>query len=85
MIFIGWYILFLFVVRSTRGAEANQQNRDCREQTQQEDKLQKVNNLHFDPLHRFSDKQRAYDNEEQYSTTIQGVGLDFRRVLSLQG
>jgi len=85
LISLGCYILFLLVVRLTRGAEANQQNRDCREQTQQEDKLQKVNNLHFDPLHRCLDNQRANDNEEQYSITIQGVGLDFRRDLSLQG
>ena len=85
LISLGSSILFLFVVRSSRGAEANQQNRDCHEQTQQEDKLQKVNNLHFDPLHRCLDKQRANDNEEQYSITIQGVGPVFRRELSLQG
>jgi len=83
--FLGCVTLFLFVVRSTRGAEANQQNRDCREQTKQEDKLQKINNLHFDPLNRCFDRQRANGNEEQYSTATQGVGLDWRRDLSLQG
>lgn len=85
LISFGCVILFLFVVRSTRGAEANQQNRDRYEQTHQEDKLQKINNLHFDPLNRCFNRQKANDNEEQYSTAIQDVGLDFRRDLSLQG
>jgi len=49
---IGCVILFVFVVRSTRGAEAEQQECDGREENQQDDKLQKINNLHFEPLNR---------------------------------
>ena len=52
LILPGQFILIMFAGRATRRAEANQQNRDCYEQTQQKDKLQKVNNLHFDPLNR---------------------------------
>lgn len=54
----------MFAGRATRRAEANQQNRDCREQTQQKDKLQRINNLHFDPLNRCNDRKRANDSDE---------------------
>ena len=52
LVLLGQFILIMFAGRATRRAEANQQNRDCHEQTQQKDKLQKINNLHFDPLNR---------------------------------
>ncbi len=60
----GCFILIAFVVEATSSAEAYQQNRDYREQTQQEDKLQKFNNLHLSSLNRCFDRQRASDNEE---------------------
>ena len=63
-IHVGCFNVIVFVVRVTQGAEAELQNRDRYEQTQQEDKLQKIHNLHFDPLNRFLDRQWVIDNEE---------------------
>lgn len=60
----GCVILFLFVVRAPRGEEAIQQDRDCREQTQQEEELQKINSVHFDPLKRSFDRNWVNDNEQ---------------------
>lgn len=60
----GLFILIAFVVEAPRSAKANQQNRDRREQTQQEDKLKKFDNLHLSSLNRCFDGQRAGDSEK---------------------